>query len=201
MMPIGAHNTARAAPQREPHLGERVTSFSSERMACRSDAEAESAWITVSVQISSARWAVSKAASAHLMANAVTVHLSPGEPAQVSRLRPRQPAPTSVLDGLITVAVTSCCWPCHGRYAEDGPARRSKEEKLSWTSCADVAERLAQIARSGLVNGFGADLGDPQILAAADLARDVLAALGNGGRCGRSGSLGGWAPGSVPVII
>jgi uncharacterized protein YbjT (DUF2867 family) len=53
----------------------------------------------------------------------------------------------------------------------------------SGTSCqpvdvADVAARLAQIVRSGPVNGFDADLGGPQILDAADLARDVLAALG-----------------------
>ena len=43
---------------------------------------------------------------------------------------------------------------------------------------ADVAERLVQIVRSGPVSGFGADLGGPQILDAADLARDVLSALG-----------------------
>ena len=53
----------------------------------------------------------------------------------------------------------------------------------SGTSCqpvdvADVAERLAQIVRSGPVNGFSADLGGPQVLDAADLARQVLAALG-----------------------
>src|SRR5260370_12632551 len=51
------------------------------------------------------------------------------------------------------------------------------------TSCqpvdvADVAERLTQIVRSGPVSGFGADLGGPQILDAADLARDVLSKLG-----------------------
>jgi uncharacterized protein YbjT (DUF2867 family) len=51
------------------------------------------------------------------------------------------------------------------------------------TSCqpvdvADVAERLVQIVRSGPVRGFSADLGGPQILDAADLARDVLSALG-----------------------
>ena len=53
----------------------------------------------------------------------------------------------------------------------------------SGTSCqpvdvADVAERLTHIVRSRPVHGFGADLGGPQILDAADLARDVLAALG-----------------------
>lgn len=42
----------------------------------------------------------------------------------------------------------------------------------------DVAERLAQIVRSGPVDGFGADLGGPQILDAAELARDVVSALG-----------------------
>ncbi len=51
------------------------------------------------------------------------------------------------------------------------------------TSCqpvdvTDVAERLVQVVGSGPVNGFGADLGGPQILDAADLARDVLAGLG-----------------------
>ncbi len=53
----------------------------------------------------------------------------------------------------------------------------------SGTSCqpvhvADVAERLAQIVRTGPAGGFTADLGGPQILDAADLARDVLSALG-----------------------
>ncbi len=37
---------------------------------------------------------------------------------------------------------------------------------------------LVQIVRSGPVSGFGADLGGPQVLDAADLARDVLSALG-----------------------
>jgi uncharacterized protein YbjT (DUF2867 family) len=51
------------------------------------------------------------------------------------------------------------------------------------TSCqpvdaADVAQRLAEIVRTGPVNGFAADLGGPQILDAAELARDVVAAIG-----------------------
>jgi uncharacterized protein YbjT (DUF2867 family) len=50
------------------------------------------------------------------------------------------------------------------------------------TSCQpvdvrDVAERLARIVRSGPLNGFSADLGGPQVLGAAELARQVLAAL------------------------
>jgi uncharacterized protein YbjT (DUF2867 family) len=53
----------------------------------------------------------------------------------------------------------------------------------SGTSCqpvdaGDVAERLAHIVRTGQAGGFSADLGGPQILDAADLARDVLSALG-----------------------
>jgi uncharacterized protein YbjT (DUF2867 family) len=43
---------------------------------------------------------------------------------------------------------------------------------------ADVAQRLAQIARSGPADGFGPDLGGPQVLDAATLARDVLTATG-----------------------
>lgn len=49
------------------------------------------------------------------------------------------------------------------------------------TSCqsvaADVADRLAQIARSGSADGYSADLGGPQVLDAAELARQVLAAM------------------------
>jgi uncharacterized protein YbjT (DUF2867 family) len=50
------------------------------------------------------------------------------------------------------------------------------------TSCqpvdaADVADRLAQIVWSGPADGYGADLGDPQVLDAAELARQVLAAM------------------------
>ncbi len=53
----------------------------------------------------------------------------------------------------------------------------------SGTSCqpvdaADVARRLAEIVRTGPVNGLAADLGGPQILDAAHLARDVVAAIG-----------------------
>jgi uncharacterized protein YbjT (DUF2867 family) len=53
----------------------------------------------------------------------------------------------------------------------------------SGTSCqpvhaGDVAERLAQIVWTGPAGGFSADLGGPQIPDAADLARDVLSALG-----------------------
>ncbi len=50
------------------------------------------------------------------------------------------------------------------------------------TSCqpvdaADVADRLAQIIWSGPADGYGADLGGPQVLDAAELARQVLAAM------------------------
>jgi len=50
------------------------------------------------------------------------------------------------------------------------------------TSCqpvdaADVADRLAQIVWSGPADGYGADLGGPQVLDAAELARQVLAAM------------------------
>jgi len=53
----------------------------------------------------------------------------------------------------------------------------------SGTSCqpvdaADVARRLAEIVRTGPVNGLAADLGGPQILDAVHLARDVVAAIG-----------------------
>lgn len=43
---------------------------------------------------------------------------------------------------------------------------------------ADVAERLARIAGSEAAGGYAVDLGGPQVLDAADLARDVLSALG-----------------------
>ena len=50
------------------------------------------------------------------------------------------------------------------------------------TSCqpvdaADVADRLAQIVWSGPADGYGADLGGPQVLDAAELARQVPAAM------------------------
>src|SRR6266702_4961608 len=50
------------------------------------------------------------------------------------------------------------------------------------TSCqpvdaADVADRLAQIVWSGPADGYGADLGGPQVLDATELARQVLAAM------------------------
>ncbi len=46
---------------------------------------------------------------------------------------------------------------------------------LAGTSCqpvdtADVAQGLAEIVRTGPLNGLAADLGGPQVLAAAELA-------------------------------
>ena len=51
------------------------------------------------------------------------------------------------------------------------------------TSCqpvhtADVAQRLAEIVRAGPAGGLAADLGRPQILDAAELADDAVAAIG-----------------------
>jgi uncharacterized protein YbjT (DUF2867 family) len=43
---------------------------------------------------------------------------------------------------------------------------------------ADVAQRLAEIVRIGPAGGLAADLGGPQVLDAAELARDVVAAIG-----------------------